>query len=94
MTGREKLLKRMEANAEQYCEAYPTASALLGTAVAEAVPWVMQMQTARRMPDKLQLERLATQILAILMASLPPEEPPAMPEPEPPRQSAKMHSLK
>lgn len=94
MTGREKLMKRMEANAEQFCDAYTTAAALLQTAMMEAMPWVVAMKTQGMMPNRLQLERLGTQVLAILMASLPPDEPPAMPEPDQPKQGAKLHSFK
>lgn len=108
MTGREKLLQRMEANAESFCEAYPTSAALLQTAMMEAMPWVLAMKTQGQAPNKLQLERLATQILAILMASLPPDPEPAMPTapvdplPEgaaipagwPQKQSARVHTFK
>lgn len=76
MTGREKLLARMEANAESFCEAYPTSAALLQTAMMEALPWVIQLKSQGKAPNKLQLERLGTQILAILLASLPPEDAP------------------
>ena len=79
MTGREKLLQRMEVNAEQFCESFPTAGALLQTAMMEAMPWVIQMKTQGMVPNKSQLERLATQILAILLASLPPEPEQALP---------------
>lgn len=95
MTGREKLLKRMEANAEQYMEAFPTASALLQQAMMEAMPWVISLKTQGKTPNALQLERLATQIMAILIASLPPEPEPAAPLfiPEE-RTGAKVHSFK
>ncbi len=95
MTGREKLLKRMEANAESLCEAYPTSGALLQTAVSEAMTWAPALISGGRMPHKMQLERLATQIMAILIASLPPEPEPAAPLAVPEeRTGAKVHSFK
>lgn len=97
MTAREKLLSRMEANAEQYMEAFPTASALLQQSMMEAMPWVIQLKTQGKTPNPLQLERLATQILAILMASLPREPEPAAPlyvPEERERTGAKVHSFK
>lgn len=83
LTERDKLMQRMLANAEQFQEAYPTSAALLKSAMAEAMPWAMPLYSSGRTPNKLQLERLGTQILAILLASLPPEAEPASPAPVP-----------
>lgn len=95
MTAKEKLMHRLELGAEQYMEAFPTASALLQQSMMEAMPWVISLKTQGKTPNALQLERLATQILAILMASLPREPEPAAPlyVPEE-RTGAKVHSFK
>lgn len=85
MAGIHKTLVRMQANAEQLMEAYPSAVRLLNDAMNEAMPWAVAMKTKRRPPNLIQLERLATQILAILMASLPDGSGPEHePDPLPP----------
>lgn len=78
----DRLIQRMRLNAEHLMDSYPTSEALLRDAVREALPWAGPAAMQGRPPNLPQLERLATQILAILMASQPPapEPGPAMPE--------------
>lgn len=64
-----KTIERMQANAEQLIEQYDSANRLLSDAMSEAMPWAMALATQRKTPGLPQLERLATQIIAILMAS-------------------------
>ena len=89
LSARDKLLSRMTANAEQMMEAYPRADILLRAAMQEAMPWAMALGTRGRTPRLDQLERLGTQILAILLASHP--DPAGAPDPlDPPRGQAKI----
>lgn len=89
LSARDKLLSRMTANAEQMMEAYPRADILLRAAMQEAMPWAMALGTKGRTPRLDQLERLGTQILAILLASHP--DPAGAPDPlDPPRGQAKI----
>lgn len=76
-----KLLTRIQANAEHLIETYPTASRLLADAMTDAAPWVLALKMNGRTPSLMQLERLTTQLLAILMAGTP--EPDLPPEPPP-----------
>jgi len=69
-----RLMDRIEANAEAMMQQYPTASGLLHAAMNEAMPWAVALKTRRRVPELAKLERLATQIVAILMASTPPDD--------------------
>ena len=98
-----RLLSRIEANAEAMMAQYPTASGLLHAAMNEAMPWAVALKTRRRVPELAKLERLATQIVAILMASTPPEggapvpaaasaAPPDSPEPKMPLWAAGLGS--
>lgn len=50
-------------------EQYSSANMLLSDAMKEAMPWAMSLVTSKKTPTLPQLERLATQIVAILMAS-------------------------
>lgn len=63
------LIDRISMNAEAIMEQYSSANMLLSDAMKEAMPWVMQLVTGKKTPTLPQLERLATQIVAILMAS-------------------------
>jgi len=81
------LLERMQSNAEALRQSYASSNDLLNTAVGEALGWVIGLPVIKtRIPpfahnmlpagvpvsiDK--VERLATQLLAILLASYPPK---------------------
>lgn len=67
------LISRMQRNAQYLIDNYPSANTLLQAAVKEAVPWAMPLATQGRVPPLPNIERLATQLLAILMASEPKE---------------------
>jgi len=81
------LLERMQANAEALRKSYASANDLLNTAVGEAMPWVIGLPVIKsKIPPMIQgmmpqgapysldkIERLTTQLLAILLASYPSE---------------------
>ena len=64
-------LERIEKNAEALQKQYKSANALLKDAVSEAIPWASALGMRGVVPDVPKLERLATQLLAIIMASEP-----------------------
>lgn len=63
------VMERVQANAEQLIEQYDSANRLLNDAMSESIPWAMALATQKKTPGLPQLERLATQIIAILLAS-------------------------
>lgn len=79
----DELLERMRANAEHLSYSYPTANHLLNAAVGEAFPWVLGLPVVQnKIPPMFRnalpqgapvtldrVERLATQLVAILAAS-------------------------
>lgn len=67
----EDLMHRIQVNAEHLIQTYPTANALLKSAVQGAMPWAGALVTKGAVPPLDRLETLATQLLAILMASQP-----------------------
>ena len=104
-----QLLARIQTNAAQYQRSYPTSEHLLAAAVGEAFPWVLGLPVVRaKIPSAMRgfipggspvtldkLERLATQLVAILAASYGPagagmEESPA----EAVRQQANIYNFK
>lgn len=74
-----ELLDRMSRNARQFTRSYPSANVLLKNSVQEAMPWAMGLMRGRT-PSLEQLERLATQILAILAVSYAPDPDDNAPE--------------
>lgn len=64
-----KTLERIEANAQQLIRQYDTSERLLSDAMKESMGWAMGLVTRKSLPSLPQLERLATQLLAIIMAS-------------------------
>lgn len=64
------LLDRMTRNAQGLIEQYDTANHLLNDAVKDALVWAPGLVATGRTPSLAQLERLATQILAILMVGI------------------------
>lgn len=66
-----KVLERIEANAQQLIDTYPSANMLLSDAMKESMVWVVPLVSSKKVPSLSQLEKLATQITAILMASMP-----------------------
>lgn len=105
------LLERIGGNAVQYQQSYPTSEHLLAAAVGEAFPWVLGLPVVRaRIPSAMRgfipggspvtldkLERLATQLVAILAASYAPQDNGAGAYEESPaeaaRQQASIHIL-
>lgn len=66
-----KTLERIEANAQQLIRQYDTSERLLSDAMKESMGWAMSLATRKSVPSISQLERLATQLVAIIMASEP-----------------------
>lgn len=69
MASDDKVYERIRLNAAQLMETYPTAARLLEDAMKEAMPWAMALAMQKRLPSLVQLERLATQLIAIVAAS-------------------------
>lgn len=69
MASADKVYERIRLNADQLMETYPTAARLLEDAMKEAMPWAMALAMQKRLPSLAQLERLATQLIAIVAAS-------------------------
>lgn len=69
-----KAIQRIQKNAEQLMTQYRTAQQLLNEAVKGALPWAGPLAMNGAVPSLAQVERLATQLVAIVMASEPPEE--------------------
>lgn len=80
----QKLLSRMQRNARYLIDNYDKSETLLRNAMQEAMPWATALYTQGKPPQLPQLERLATQLLAILIAS----------EPEPKTTAEVMRDLK
>ena len=84
-----ELLDRLQRNAAQLTRSYESANQLLDSAVGEAFPWVLGLPVVRgKIPPMFRnalpkgipvtldrLERLTTQLLAILLASYDTGEP-------------------
>lgn len=68
------LIKRLEANARQIEKSYERANDILNDAVKEAMPWAGQLAMQGRVPTLDRIERLATQLVAILLASEPSQK--------------------
>lgn len=81
MASADKVYERIRLNADQLMETYPTAARLLEDAMEdamkEAMPWAMALAMQKRLPSLAQLERLATQLIAIVAASQV-DSPPAV----------------
>lgn len=65
------LIKRLESNARHMERSYQRANDILNDAVKEAMPWAGQLAMQGRVPSLDRIERLATQCIAILLASEP-----------------------
>lgn len=74
-------LQRIEKNAQALMEQYKTSAQLLNVAVKGAMPWAAPLAMNGVIPHLSQIEQLATQLIAIVMASEPkeaiPQERPA-----------------
>lgn len=68
-----RLLERMLANAQQLTQSYGHANQILNTAVNDAMTWGMPLVMQGVVPPVDRIERLTTQLLAILMATYPDE---------------------
>lgn len=66
-----KTLDRIVANARQLNQDYEQANQILREAVREAMPWAAPLAMRGAVPTIDKIERLATQCLAILMATYP-----------------------
>lgn len=86
-------MRRMAINAEHLMDGYPTAKHLLQSAVKEAMPWAITLHTKGRTPSLDQLERLGTQILAIILASTPSTPPTDSPSTADVVGQAKIHAI-
>lgn len=67
--SRDKVLERVGAKADQLRQSYPNAETLLRESMQEASVWVMPYVMQGKTPTPWQLEKLATQLLAIVVAS-------------------------
>lgn len=63
------VLERIEKNARQLMDTYPTSAALMQTAISEAMSWAVPLKMKGKIPGVDKLERLATQLVAILAAT-------------------------
>ena len=63
------VLERIEKNARQLMDTYPTSAALMQTSSSEAMGWAVPLKMNGKIPGVDKLERLATQLVAILAAT-------------------------
>lgn len=89
-------LDRVRRNAEALLGSYPSANMLLKATIKDAMPWAMPLAMSGTIPALDKIERLATQLVAILLASEP-----VSPEPQPIEEvlegepaAARIHKLK
>lgn len=66
-----RLPERMLENAKSIVAGYDHANNILQTAMRDAMPWAMRLATQGAIPTIDKIEHLATQCLAILMATYP-----------------------
>lgn len=66
-------LERIEKNAQALMGQYKTSAQLLNVAVKGAMPWATPLAMDGTVPHLSQIEQLATQLVAIIMASEPQE---------------------
>lgn len=66
-----KVIERLVSNADQIIERYARSDVLLRDAVQEAAAWVPGLVSGMSFPKPHQLERLCTQLLAIVIVSEP-----------------------
>lgn len=66
-----KLPERMFENAKQLTVSYDHANQILNAAVHDAMPWATALAMRGAVPTVDKIERLTTQLLAILMATYP-----------------------
>lgn len=66
-----KLPERMFENAKQLTATYAHANQILHSAMRDAMPWAMPLAMQGAVPSVDKIERLATQLIAILMATYP-----------------------
>ncbi len=101
-----ELLDRLEMNSQQFSKSYASANDLLNAAVAEAFPWVLGLPVVRaRIPQAMRgfiprgvpvtpdkVERLATQLVAILAATYGEDKDESRTPPEDPAQAARLQA--
>lgn len=63
--------ERIIENAKQMNRDYERANQILNDAVKEAMPWAMPLAMNGTVPSISKIERLATQLMAILVATYP-----------------------
>lgn len=66
-----KLPERMFENAKQLTLSYDKANQILQAAMRDAMPWAMALAARGTVPTIDKIEHLATQLIAILMATYP-----------------------
>lgn len=66
-----RLPERMFENARQLTTSYDHANQILNVAMRDAMPWATQLAMRGVVPSVDRIERLATQLMAILMATYP-----------------------
>lgn len=66
-------LERIEKNAQALMGQYKTSAQLLNVAAKGAMPWATPLAMNGTVPHLSQIEQLATQLVAIIMASEPQE---------------------
>lgn len=70
----DRLFERLRSNAAQLDRQYKSANQILNAAVKEAMPWAAALAMQGTVPSLDRIERLATQLVAILVASEPKEK--------------------
>lgn len=66
-----KTLDRVVENAKRLNEDYTYANQILNEAIKDAMPWAVPLATRGVVPSVDKIERLATQCMAVLMATYP-----------------------
>lgn len=87
-------LNRIRRNAEALLDRYPSANVLLKSAVKDAMPWAMPLAMSGSVPALDKIEHLATQLIAIVLASEPDSRPPEDDSPDGEPAAARIHSLR
>lgn len=67
--SKEQVLERVSPKLDHLQRIYPNSEKLLRDSMQEASTWVIPLITSGKIPTPEQLERLATQLLAIVVAS-------------------------
>lgn len=87
------VLNRIRSNAEALLDRYPSANVLLKATMKDAMPWAVPLAMQGTIPALDKIERLATQLIAIMLASEPERSPREDPD-DTGAPAARIHQLK